>query len=329
MNNSLEYNRNINTYTNTTNSNEYCTYDINTNSSVNNVQKQIKFEEQKEKLKSLKRQIEGASSQNEINDIKGSIYGDLTSINSSIIALTEQNKYLQKENAELKMALDKKNNLIEQFQEVARISNEKFMRMSDINDGLKKELENAYKTIRMNVNIKRENKELLSSLSEIKEQLNAIENNYNKQLYDNQNEIKALHIQIHQLEDKNAYLSQNCNEITLKVQNEIDILNAQINCLKKEKEILMSEKEKDHNEIRTYRKEYNQCSGKMCRCKEQEYIKEIKQLHRIIADREKEVDYIKDQLLNAIHDLKVENEKLQYHLELILNSRQFTMRNRC
>ena len=112
MNNSLEYNRNINTYTNTTNSNEYCTYDINTNSSVNNVQKQIKFEEQKEKLKSLKRQIEGASSQNEINDIKGSIYGDLTSINSSIIALTEQNKYLQKENAELKMALDKKNNLI-------------------------------------------------------------------------------------------------------------------------------------------------------------------------------------------------------------------------
>ena len=329
MNNSFEYNRNINTYTNTTNSNEYCTYDINTNSSVNNVQKQIKFEEQKEKLKSLKRQIEGASSQNEINDIKGSIYGDLTSINSSIIALTEQNKYLQKENAELKMALDKKNNLIEQFQEVARISNEKFMRMSDINDGLKKELENAYKTIRMNVNIKRENKELLSSLSEIKEQLNAIENNYNKQLYDNQNEIKALHIQIHQLEDKNAYLSQNCNEITLKVQNEIDILNAQINCLKKEKEILMSEKEKDHNEILTYRKEYNQCSGKMCRCKEQEYIKEIKQLHRIIADREKEVDYIKDQLLNAIHDLKVENEKLQYHLELILNSRQFTMRNRC
>ena len=329
MNNSLEYNRNINTYTNTTNSNEYCTYDINTNSSVNNVQKQIKFEEQKEKLKSLKRQIEGASSQNEINDIKGSIYGDLTSINSSIIALTEQNKYLQKENAELKMALDKKNNLIEQFQEVARISNEKFMRMSDINDGLKKELENAYKTIRMNVNIKRENKELLSSLSEIKEQLNAIENNYNKQLYDNQNEIKALHIQIHQLEDKNAYLSQNCNEITLKVQNEIDILNAQINCLKKEKEILMREKEKDHAEIRTYRKEYNQCSGKMCRCKEQEYIKEIKQLHRIIADREKEVDYIKDQLLNAIHDLKVENEKLQYHLELILNSRQFTMRNRC
>ena len=329
MNNSLEYNQNFNTYNNTTSSNEYCTYDINTNSSVNNAQKQIKYEQQKEKLKSLKRQIEGASSQNEINDIKGSIYGDLTSINASIITLTEQNKYLQKENAELKMALDKKNNLIEQFQEVARISNEKFMRMSDINDGLKKELENAYKTIRMNVNIKRENIELLSSLSEIKEQLNAIENNYNQKIYDNQNEIKALNIQIRQLEDKNAYLSQNCNTITLKVQNEIDMLNAQINCLKKEKEILMKEKEKDHNEIITYRKEYSQCSRNMCRCKEQEYIKEINKLHGVIADREKEVDYIKDQLLNSIHDLKLENEKLQYHLELILNSRQFKMRNRC
>ena len=329
MNNSLEYNQNFNTYNNTTSSNEYCTYDINTNSSVNNAQKQIKYEQQKEKLKSLKRQIEGASSQNEINDIKGSIYGDLTSINASIIALTEQNKYLQQENAELKMALDKKNNLIEQFQEVARISNEKFMRMSDINDGLKKELENAYKTIRMNVNIKRENIELLSSLSEIKEQLNAIENNYNQKIYDNQNEIKALNFQIRQLEDKNAYLSQNCNAITLKVQNEIDMLNAQINCLKKEKEILMKEKEKDHNEIITYRKEYSQCSKNMCRCKEQEYIKEINKLHGVIADREKEVDYIKDQLLNSIHDLKLENEKLQYHLELILNSRQFKMRNRC
>ena len=329
MNNSLEYNQNFNTYNNTTSSNEYCTYDINTNSSVNNAQKQIKYEQQKEKLKSLKRQIEGASSQNEINDIKGSIYGDLTSINASIITLTEQNKYLQKENAELKMALDKKNNLIEQFQEVARISNEKFMRMSDINDGLKKELENAYKTIRMNVNIKRENIELLSSLSEIKEQLNAIENNYNQKIYNNQNEIKALNIQIRQLEDKNAYLSQNCNTITLKVQNEIDMLNAQINCLKKEKEILMKEKEKDHNEIITYRKEYSQCSRNMCRCKEQEYIKEINKLHGVIADREKEVDYIKDQLLNSIHDLKLENEKLQYHLELILNSRQFKMRNRC
>lgn len=328
MNNSLEYHQNINTYNNTTNTNEYCTYDINTNSSVNNVQKQIKYEQQKEKLKSLNRQIESATNQSDINEIKGSIYGELTSINASIIALTEQNKYLQQENTELKMALDKKNNLIEQFQEIARISNEKFKRMSDINDGLKKELENAYKTIRMNVNIKRENVELLSSLSEIKEQLNDIENNYNQKIYEDQNEIKALNNHISQLEQKNTYLSHNCNEITLKVQNEIDMLNAQINCLIKEKEILMREKEKDHKEIINYNVRDNQCRRSLCRCKEEEYIKEINKLQSIITDRENEVDYIKDQLLNAIHDLKLENEKLQYHLELILNNRQYGMRNR-
>ena len=55
--------------------------------------------------------------------------------------------------------------------------------------------------------------------------------------------------------------------------------------------------------------------------KEGEYIRTITQLQNTINQREKEVESIKDQMLRAIHDLKLENEKLRYYIDLILKKK--------
>ena len=54
--------------------------------------------------------------------------------------------------------------------------------------------------------------------------------------------------------------------------------------------------------------------------KEDDYIKEISNLQNIVLEREKEVDLIKDKLLRIIHDLKLENEKMNKTMTEYLNT---------
>ena len=53
--------------------------------------------------------------------------------------------------------------------------------------------------------------------------------------------------------------------------------------------------------------------------KEDDYIKEISNLQNIVLEREKEVDLIKEKLLRIIHDLKLENEKMNKVMTEYLN----------
>ena len=102
------------------------------NQSVNDTQSRIKYEKQKEKICSLKRQIQNASTQQDINSLKNSIYEELNAINNTILSLTEQNRMIEEENYDLKENIDKKDNVIEEFQEIAKVSNEKFQKLSTI-----------------------------------------------------------------------------------------------------------------------------------------------------------------------------------------------------
>lgn len=309
------------------------------NQSINDCHSRIKYEKQKETILSLKRQIQNASSQKDINALKNSIYDELNAINNTILTLSEQNRMIEEENLELKENINKKDNVIEEFQQIAKVSNEKFQKMSSINDSLKSDLENAYATIRNNVKLKKENTELLGSLNEIKEQLNSIEENYNKSMLSNQKEIDSLNKEVSQLTEKNECLKRQSQNRALDIQNEKAMLNEQIQCLLKEKEQLMREKEETHKEIIGYQQtyyldennnEHNRIRVKRHReedmiavfnKKEGEYIRTITELQNTINQREKEVEYIKDQMLRAIHDLKLENEKLRYHIDLILKKK--------
>lgn len=306
------------------------------NQSVNDTQSRIKYEKQKEKICSLKRQIQNASTQQDINALKNSIYEELNAINNTILSLTEQNRMIEEENYDLKENIDKKDNVIEEFQEIAKVSNEKFQKLSTINDNLKSDLENANVSIRNNAKLKNENAELLQSLNEIKEQLNSIEENYNKTMHSNQVEISSLNNEVLQLKEKNECLTKQSQNTENDIQNEKAMLNEQIQCLLKEKEQLMREKEETHKEIIGYQQAYymNNNNSEMNRIrvkrhreedmislfnkKEEGYIRTITQLQNTIAQREKEIESIKDQMLRAVHDLKLENEKLRYYIDLIL-----------
>ena len=308
------------------------------NHSVNDTQSRIKYERQKEKIFSLKRQIQNATTQQDINSLKNSIYDELNAINNTILSLTEQNRMIEEENFDLKENINKKDSVIEEFQEIAKVSNEKFQKMSTINDSLKSDLENAYVSIRNNAKLKKENAELLESLNEIKEQLNLIEENYNKTMNSNQVEISSLTNEVSQLKEKNECLTKQSQNTENDIRNEKAILNEQIQCLLKEKEQLMREKEETHKEIIGYQQAYcidnnsemNRIRIKrhreedmisLFKQKEGEYIRTITQLQNTINQREKEVESIKEQMLRAIHDLKLENEKLKYYIDLILKKK--------
>ena len=301
------------------------------NHSVNDTQSRIKYERQKEKIFSLKRQIQNATTQQDINSLKNSIYDELNAINNTILSLTEQNRMIEEENFDLKENINKKDSVIEEFQEIAKVSNEKFQKMSTINDSLKSDLENAYVSIRNNAKLKKEN-------AEIKEQLNLIEENYNKTMNSNQVEISSLTNEVSQLKEKNECLTKQSQNTENDIRNEKAILNEQIQCLLKEKEQLMREKEETHKEIIGYQQAYcidnnsemNRIRIKrhreedmisLFKQKEGEYIRTITQLQNTINQREKEVESIKDQMLRAIHDLKLENEKLRYYIDLILKKK--------
>ena len=333
----------VSTFDNTdiSNDNYIETEQLNTISYSNELQsKQIKYEKQKQKIKGLKRQLQNATSQSEIIALKNSIYDELSSIGATLSSLTEQNRCLLQENKDLKNSLSNKNNVIEEFQHVAQSSNEKFKQMGQLNDKLKEELENVKKTLVSQSKIKKENMTLLSSLKEIKEQLSEIESSYSKKVEESNKEIKSLTKQIEDLKIEQENKSKENEEIITSNSNEIEMLHAQLNCLINEKEILMREKEKDHQEIIYYRRMFcnneNDIATKNVRItrkreedmislfksKEEDYMKEITKLQNIIVDRENEVECIKDQLLSEIHALKLENEKLHYNIEVILSRKK-------
>ena len=114
---------------------------------------------------------------------------------------------------------------------------------------------------------------------------------------------------------------------------QIEYLKTQIRCLIKEKEILMKEKENNIKEILHYRemiqeqpelcnlinkKSFEKRQNEMVKLyknKENNYINEIMCLHRIIIERENEIENIKNNYMNIINNLKIDNENLYNKLK--------------
>ena len=66
------------------------------------LKKQMKYEKQKQTIKLLQQQIQSCNNTNEIENLKSSIYEEISSLNNQLTNLNEQNKYLMYENYQLK-----------------------------------------------------------------------------------------------------------------------------------------------------------------------------------------------------------------------------------
>jgi hypothetical protein len=299
--------------------------------------KQIKYQQQKEKIKSLKRQLQMANDNSDITTLKTNIYDDLSGISLQLTRQNEQIKHIISENTELRNMLTNKNNLISQYQEVIRTSTYKIKEMEQIIHNMKEDLKDKSHLIQTNDRLKEDNDILYRNIQEIKSQLNQIEIVYEQKMVCKNNVIEELNKEISYVKERNESIQKTAQNVSYSDQYEKDQLQWQINCLLKEKEILMQEKERDHKEIIQYRNMfdngknyccvinndnnniYNDEMVKLIKMKENEFMKEITNLRQMVVEREKEIDYIKEQFLGIIHDLKIENEKLRNNLVQLAN----------
>ena len=152
--------------------------------------KQIKFEKQKEKIKGLKRQLELASTQTDINPLKTELYEELNAIYLQLTQQNDQIKSLTSESIELRSMLSHKNEVISQYQDVIAKSTSKIKGMETLIENMKLELKDKAKIIKSHDKLKEDNDVLLENLQEIKEQLNEIEIVYEQKMHSKNNEIK-------------------------------------------------------------------------------------------------------------------------------------------
>ena len=213
---------------------ELNTEEINNNNLMNQINseninkelldKQIKYEKQNEEIKLLQMQIQSCNNQKEIENLKGSIYEEIANLNNQLNNLNEQNKFLFCENCQLKNIIENKNKVIEQFEDLAKNSEEKFKKLERHNNELIKKLckfQKDFLEIENKINkkedrekkLKEYNKELVTSISDIKTQIDTIENDYNSSLQEKMNQINLLSIQLNACQNQNEELSRNLYSI--------------------------------------------------------------------------------------------------------------------
>ena len=142
------------------------------------------------------------------------------------------------------------------------------------------------------------------------------------------------------LQINNDYKNQ-INNILNQICCENNILKTKICCLVKEKEILLNEKEKEHNEIiklneilnnndyvrsndiiNDLKKEIEEKENNyenILKNQEKEFILQISKLHRAIVEREKEIDELKEKYQNIIMKLNLDIESLRSKLNYVEN----------
>ena len=254
-------------------------------------------------------------------------------IYEQLIQANEKIQFLNQENFDLKQVIQNKDSIISEYEETLQKTAEKMIKLQKINEKLRKEL-----NLMNQNNIEYENENMnnsqyiLDSINDIKNNLGIIEDNYNQKLLEREDIINQLNYNIQINNDYKMKINHYLNSIY----NENNYLNTQICCLLKEKEILLIEKEKDHNEIiklnellnnnpdekkniikNEIKKEYEEKEKnliKMLRDQEKEFVYQISNLHRSIIEREKEIDIIKEKYQDIIMKLNLEIEGLKLKL---------------
>ena len=316
----------------------------NSNNNFKNLDQSVK--DQNDYINNLNNEVEKNLGQdlNELNEniniggeaenLKFTIYQKLNDVSNQLLQAKEQIKFLNQENASLKNIIANKDKIIADFEDLSLQSRYKFEKMEMINQNLKKLLQqkgidsDKLKNIEMNMNINEKNNEIrdanrndeiLYNLQNIQEDLDNIENDYQKKLKEKDICIEQLNTEIVNIYQEYMKLSDVLEELNYLVKNsDYNELKTQFNCLLREKEILLREKERNHMEIISLREKFLQrpCAN----ANEQEKINELMNIYNIKEKKHlEEIDVLKRNLAEKnleIEELKKEEEDIVREYEL-------------
>ena len=322
----------------------------NSTNNFNNLNKSMK--DQNDYLNNLNQQIEENLEQNssEMNEnlnllggdtdnLKFTIYQKLNDVSNQLLQAKEHIKFLTQENASLKNIIANKDKLITDFEELSLQSKYKFEKMEMINRNLKRQLQlmqkgnnnnNNINNLDMNIDVdkdireKNRNDELIYNLQNIQEDLDNIENDYQKKLKEKDCCIEQLNCEVINIYQEYIKLSDVLEELNYLVKNsDYNELKTQFNCLLREKEILLREKERNHNEIISLRERFLQrhCScgneqGKINELmnvfamKEKKYLDEIEVLKKNLREKILEIEKLKKEEEDIVREYELRFENL-------------------
>ena len=173
------------------------------------------------------------------------------------------------------------------------------------------------------------NRYLLESVNSLKLQLSCIANDYNKKINEKDYLIGKLNFDLQKSYEIYNSLNQDMENNLKFLEKENNGLKTKINMLSNEKDILLDEREKNHNEIISLRdKIINYTNGQNIanikdleskqnefyskfQNKEKKYIEDILKLHQAIVKREEEIDSLKEKYNEIVRNLQIENEGLK------------------
>ncbi len=267
-------------------------------------------------------------------NLKFTIYQKLSDASNQLIQAKEQIKFLTQENSSLKNIIANKDKIISDFEELSLQSKYKFEKMENIIRNLKRQLQQKNINIDMNNNDiklceennmieKKRNDELIYNLQNIQDDLDNIENDYQKKLKEKDCCIEQLNCEIINIYQEYIKLSDVLEELNYLVKNsDYNELKTEFNCLLREKEILLREKERNHNEIITLREKFLK---KPCTCgNEQGKINELVNIFNM-----KEKNYLEeiDSLKKNLREKIMEIEELQKEEEDIVREYELRIQN--
>ena len=267
-------------------------------------------------------------------NLKFTIYQKLSDASNQLIQAKEQIKFLTQENSSLKNIIANKDKIISDFEELSLQSKYKFEKMENIIRNLKRQLQQKNINIDMNNNDikiceennmieKKRNDELIYNLQNIQDDLDNIENDYQKKLKEKDCCIEQLNCEIINIYQEYIKLSDVLEELNYLVKNsDYNELKTEFNCLLREKEILLREKERNHNEIITLREKFLK---KPCTCgneqgkinelvnifnmKEKNYLEEIDSLKKNLSEKIMEIEELQKEEEDIVreYELRIQN----------------------
>ena len=300
------------------------------------------IKEQNDYIENTNKEIDNNFEQQISNDMGGdtenlkfTIYQKLSDVSNQLIQAKEQIKFLTQENSSLKNIIANKDKIISDFEELSLQSKYKFEKMEMIIKNLRKELQkqgvninsinNEMKISADNNSIieKNRNDELIYNLQNIQDDLDNIENDYQKKLKEKDCCIEQLNCEIINIYQEYIKLSDVLEELNYLVKNsDYNELKTEFNCLLREKEILLREKERNHNEIIKLREKFLQ---KPCSCgNEQGKINEVMNIFNI--KEKKYLDEI-ESLKKNLREKIIEIEELQKEEEEIVREYELRIEN--
>ena len=241
-----------------------------------------------------------------IDNIKLSIYSKINQNSSQLALLLEKNKNLKKENTYLRQAIKNKDKLILEFSLLFQQFKEKFIKVEKINQILKNKL-NKYKN---DINIKTND---CQDYKNIKEDLIRIENDYNNKIKEKDKMIEKMNEELIYIYNEYKNLSNIIEKVNNYIYNSNYIeLKNKINDLTREKDLLIKQNEKREKRIISLIKkneninesnmENNENMIVTFKNQDNEYVKTINLLQNRIVEKDKEIQMIKEEFKKIIKE---------------------------